>query len=439
MYPHTQVIQIGNEILSIKEAGLSSKLNVTPEWTNSTSSKRYNKYNGSSVSLYDNNVTNIGIGVTEYLNDPWKQKGELFETPSINVLNNLDGISDEHGEARRLVFKHPKKDNISSTNTNKNIHQFVYTTNTSSQSMTSVNGKSSFLDEKQQNPYEFVVDHAVPSFKISTNAAVQNSESKITEPVLKPKSSSIPNSLHSRKSSNAHRPNYGKSINVNNEWQVTSTTIALINKQSNINSIHIASTASNYLNASTIRTNARMTTADNLGTLVDTNGDHERILKKPYESSKNTSSLFMVQFLPQKLISFFEQAERYARLAFLPFISSQQEYTKNNPEKTRRVRTFNNNRWNPLTVPHNEKNEKFDLETDESKSIASIVDVPLSVRVTSSFPYAYQVHQQHLWQHVSHLTDNDYKYIPLVNKELNYLPKEQTIPRPHISINNSKR
>jgi len=134
-----------------------------------------------------------------------------------------------------------------------------------------------------------------------------------------------------------------------------------------------------------------------------------------------------VQFLPQKLVSFFEQAEKYARMAFSPFVSVP-ESSRANPERARRIRAFGSSRWISGQPPNN-KNERLDTESDESRIMVAVVPSP-SIRITAaSFPYAYQVHQQHLWQPISQLSDHDYKYIPLAGQEEGIPTKEPGAPQ----------
>lgn len=384
VFPHTQVVRIGNEILSP-----AAKLNRSTAWI-STSIMVKDEHN---LTLQDN-VTRIGVGVTEYINDPWKQKPEFPEPPSVHVLNDLEG-NEDIGEGRRLVIKSARKVNMSAAN------------ETSATLLVTAQPSTFKPAGEKRNPYEFVTEK--PNPESSSKTVVDSSlESKITEPVLKPKPSTAP---RAHKSQNVHRPNYGKSINVHND-RVSSTTDAVAGKKASNALAVIPSITSNNESLS----NARISIESvNLETADSSSARAESGSTKKLSDTKNiTAQSFVIQFLPQKLVSFFEQAEKYARMAFSPFISTQDQ-SRGNPERARRIRAFGSNRWISGQAPKN-KNERLDMDSEESRIMASVVPSPIRI-TASSFPYAYQVHQQHLWQHISQLSDHDYKYIPLVSQE----------------------
>ncbi len=398
VFPHTQVVRIGNEILTKKDTAPTSALNPISQWPNLTIAIGDDKHNAS----VPHNVSKIGIGVTEYLNDPWKQKTEFFDSPPANVPNYLDGGGEDNGEGRRLDFRPTKKENASRSGS---------TTTTNFPPTTVIAAKATSTNEKR-TPYEFVTEPVSLQDTVFENpkaAIIRAADSRITEPVLKPKPATVGDSLRTRKSQN--RPNYGKSINVNNEWHVASTT-EVANGRKLTNAVSFPTPG--YFNISGQRGNSRPN-GDALDfPELEKPQPNDRTLKKGYDAKpKNGSSqLFVVQFLPQRLVSFFEQAERYARLAFLPFIAPQ-ETAKNGPERARRIRTLAS-RWSGAQAQ--EPKDKYDLETEESRIVASVVSSPAAL-TTSSFPYAYQVHQQHLWQHISNLDGSEHKYIPLIHDE----------------------
>lgn len=432
LYPHTQVIKLGNEILTMDDITLSSALNSEPEWINSSSLIKNNKHNPAL-----DHTSKIGIGVTEYINDSWKQKPEFLE-PLVNVSNHLDNGHYDYGEGRRLVLvkSSNKKDipaipNITETPYGLNIHN-------KSSSTTEINFVSLKENEDKPTPYEFITEPLAVSDTVSFSTKIrEKTELEITEPVLKPKaiqSVSHPPRMH--KSQNTFRPNYGKSINVDsNKSHGNLISVTLANRKSlNLGDQLIGTTTANYVNASL--TNTRGTTIpseegkklllDPLPTQSTPNG---RALKKNSEPEfKNSSTqLFVVQFLPQKLISFFEQAERYARMAFLPFITSPETSRTGVSERARRIRTFNTNRWTSTT--HKEANEKSDMETDESMNIVLAIATPSMVTPAASFPYTYYMPKHELWQPISRYPDGDRKYIPLAFTE----PKTKFsgVPYPH--------
>lgn len=62
--------------------------------------------------------------------------------------------------------------------------------------------------------------------------------------------------------------------------------------------------------------------------LWDTTSSNRRIKNMDFDKNTTTSgslSALTIQFLPQRLISFLEQAEKYARIAFSPFLSNDSE------------------------------------------------------------------------------------------------------------------
>lgn len=385
------MVRIGNEILSMKDSASAAKLNRSTTWINASITVKDNLHD---LTTRDN-VTQIGIGVTEYINDPWKQKAEFPEPPSVHVLNDLEGNEDV-GEGRRLVIKSARKVNVSVVN------------ETTATPFATPQPSTVKPSAEKHNPYEFVTEK--PNLESNSKAVVDSSsESNITEPVLKPKPSSAP---RARKSQNVHRPNYGKSINVHNDWVASSTDAVAGKKASNALAVIPSAVPSNESGS-----NARIGTESVNLEVADSNSPRAEsgFIKKASDVKNTTTQSFVVQFLPQKLVSFFEQAEKYARMAFSPFISTQ-DSSRGNPERARRIRAFGSNRWISGQGPKN-KNERLDMDSEESRIMASVVPSP-SIRITaSSFPYAYQVHQQHLWQHISQLSDHDYKYIPLASQE----------------------
>lgn len=413
LYPHTQVVRLGNEILTMNDITLSSALNAGSEWSNSSTTFKDTKHN-SSIGY---NASKIGIGVTEYLNDPWKQKPDFFE-PTANVPNHLDNF--DNGEGRRLVFANPVSKNSSIISNATEVASSGLTVTNAPGSTAVTNTLSVKSSEEKQNPYEFVTEQQLaPSDAVGFSAKVsEKTELEITEPVLKPKAvSSIPHSLRTRKSQNTFRPNYGKSINVESSKSPGPTTVMATSRRSlNTGDRYIGTTVASYANTSVAITRATTVMPEQGDELLDTirtqpdfNG---RALKKTHESEQKNSStqLFVVQFLPQKLVSFFEQAERYARMAFLPFIAPQ-ESSKSTGVGSRRIRTFTTSRW--TSAPHSEANEKYDMETEESRNIAVAIAMPPRTTSTASFPYAYHVQKQQLWQPISRYLDSDRKYIPL--------------------------
>lgn len=429
LYPHTQVIKLGNEILTMDDITLSSALNSGLELINSSSLTEDNKHNP----VLDN-TSKIGIGVTEYINDSWKQKPEFLE-PVVNVSNHLDNRHYDYGEGRHLASS--KKDipiisNITEIPYDLNIHN-------KSSSITEINFVSLRKEkEDQPTPYEFITEQLAASDTISFSTKIrEKTELEITEPVLKPKAIQLvshPPRIH--KSQNTFRPNYGKSIHVeSNKSQGNLISATLASRKSlNLDDHLIGTTIANYVNASL--TNTRSTTIPSedgkkllLDPLSTQSAPNSRALKKNYESEfKNSSTqLFVVQFLPQKLISFFEQAERYARMAFLPFITSPETSKTGVSERARRIRTFNTNRWTSST--NKDANEKSDMETDESMNIVLAIATPSMVTPAASFPYTYYMPKHELWQPISRYPDGDRKYIPLAFTEPN--TKFSGIPYSH--------
>jgi len=393
----------------MNELNLSSVLSPVSDWSNST--KANIQHISNRISLH--NTSKIGIGVTEYLNDPWKQKADFLGSASNG--NHIDNVNYDNGEGRRLAFdthasrRHANKStvpNITESTTGQPTSFTITMTTTTAVTTTLTPVKSDKVDK--QTLYEFVTEQQ-PAQSV-------RAETEITEPVLKPKVilSSASHSMRSRKSHNVpHRPSYAKSINVS-----SSTTTATSSRRS-LNTA--AGTVLNYANASTKSTTAPPEESNEFLDLLQTQPEHNsRALKKSANlepettsSVKNTTSqFFVVQFLPQKLVSFLEQAERYARMAFLPFISSQESKTTGVSERSRRVRTFNSNRWTSLSPK--ETHDRYDMETQASETVSQVVAAPPSEKLTvASFPYAYDMPKQHFWQQISRYPATSRKYIPL--------------------------
>lgn len=390
MYLGTQVVRIGNEILA-----------------NRSSNNGGNSLYASSTQNIDN-VTKIGIGVTEYINDPWKQKGDLTEVPA-NLHNHLDETKFDNGGGRHLVY-------INAADMEKSTNQ---TSDISSTSSAASETDSAATRKKDKNPYEFVTEQLPAAAAASDTVIVLDTdaarlESEITEPVLKPKSSGT---VRTRKSQHTYRPQYGKSINVANpKWRSTPTTYV----KALTNAMFSPSTtiSPHYQNSShsTGSSSAVTSSPDSAAGGIRSAKNTEEKPRK-YDDNKNSSSLFVVQFLPQKLISFFEQAERYARMAFLPFITpSDRDSAKSTTERSRRIRTFNTNRW--TNVPSKETfNERHDLNVDETRNIAPIVVAAPSK--VANFPYAFHQSHNQLWQQMSY-EDTDRKYIPLTEPKTTF-------------------
>lgn len=387
LYPRTQVVRIGNEIL-----------------VNRTSHHSTN---------HTDNVTKIGIGVSEYINDPWKQKTELFEAVAANVYNHIDDTKFDNGDGRRLVYINvPKEDESSNQTETSSLPSNISETDTATRKKDD--------KVKDKSPYEFVTEQ-IPAgtLVVLDSDPVKNLESEITEPVLKPKLP-IGTSIRARKSQHTYRPHYGKSINVvNPKWRVSTSTAYV---KAFPNTLLLPSTTSHYQNSS-ISGSVTTIVPETVGMMrMMKNTEHEKTRK--YDDTKNSSQLFVVQFLPQKLISFFEQAERYARLAFLPFISPA-DSSKSATERSRRIRTFTTNRWgsNPSK---DTANERRDLNVDETRNVAPVVIAPPAK--TTVFPYAFQQSQNQLWQHVLY-EDSERKYIPLTPNEPKITFEEEQIIR----------
>ncbi|XP_065212134.1 uncharacterized protein LOC135839840 isoform X2 [Planococcus citri] len=389
-YPRTQVVRIGNEILTNRNHSGSSNID---------------------------NVTKIGIGVTEYINDPWKQKGDLAEVPS-NLHNHLDDTKFDNGGARHLKY-------INAVDVEKSSNQSLDISSTSS---VASEADSSTSRKKDSNPYEFVTEQLSAAAAASGTVVVLDSEaakleSEITEPVLKPRASGT---LRTRKSQHTHRPQYGKSMNVvNPNWRSTSTTYA----KALANTIFLSpTTMSSHYQNSTVATGSGSAVTGSPSDIVNAAGgirSTKNTEEKPrkYEDGKNSSSLFVVQFLPQKLISFFEQAERYARMAFLPFITpSERDGAKSTTERSRRIRTFSTNRWTNVASKET-SNERRDLNVDETRNVAPIVVA--APAKTSDFPYAFHQSRSQLWQQMSY-EDSERKYIPLTEPKTTFEAEQLT-------------
>lgn len=97
--------------------------------------------------------------------------------------------------------------------------------------------------------------------------------------------------------------------------------------------------------------------------LWDSNASNRRIKNMDFEKNTTSSgslSALTIQFLPQRLISFLEQAEKYARIAFSPFLSNDSE--SRNQRRTRFLPQF---LWG-----YNDERKEKKLET-ESKDETS--------------------------------------------------------------------
>nr|XP_018906706.1 PREDICTED: uncharacterized protein LOC109036788 [Bemisia tabaci]XP_018906707.1 PREDICTED: uncharacterized protein LOC109036788 [Bemisia tabaci] len=119
-------------------------------------------------------------------------------------------------------------------------------------------------------------------------------------------------------------------------------------------------------------------------------------------SSERSYSALTVQYLPQRLIQFLEQAEKYARLAFSPFIT---ESSQNNSSNQKSDRTTRRLRYLPTSFLGTHTNSKG--ENEGSKT-------PKSDLETSASEYRnFHIMIPHLAVEKINKLNNERKYIPL--------------------------
>lgn len=120
---------------------------------------------------------------------------------------------------------------------------------------------------------------------------------------------------------------------------------------------------------------------------------NRRVKNMDLDKNNNSSlSALTIQFLPQRLISFLEQAEKYARLAFSPFLSN------DNESKGQRRLRFLPNLWWGKSEDRTEKKLEEEVKEKEPKSEKSehVIAIP----------------------YLETKTDMKPKYIPLTSTEL---------------------
>jgi len=131
-------------------------------------------------------------------------------------------------------------------------------------------------------------------------------------------------------------------------------------------------------------------------------GSNRRVKNLDLDKNSNTSiSALTIQFLPQRLISFLEQAEKYAKIALSPFL-----YNDPKSKNQRRLRIFPQFWW----VKNEERSERK-LESDLKNET--------SINGTT--------HSASIIPHIKNKTDFEPKFIPLSSLEGDIvLPKIET-------------
>lgn len=374
----TQVVKMGDEIIPKK---------------NKTSP-------ANSIDLHlnveDSDMNSIGVGVTDYFKSPWDPVVDLG-----NNGNSLDGADKDTAENGARGFLSLENENRSpnvsrsfresgskaSHNNSKNTsdnsetedYKFAsvgiplttsdkdneeFSTRLPEISITmnyteleeywSTSEKPTINDKS--TPFEFVTNKPLTVTStvralIETN--VTSLEDEIQEPVLKPKSG---------RSRSISRVN--KRLLDEKRWTPTE----------NLNPPAMGATESWRYWEPTASKSPRNVDVHNMSSRPE--------LQKPIEKPKSLS--FTVQFLPQRLLHFLEQAEKYAKLAFSPFMADDKS-SESRPQ--RRLKYLPHLLFGKETSSQKSMNESKKQETGmaERSSDGSKLVLPYSSNVESSF------------------------------------------------------
>ncbi|KAL1464239.1 hypothetical protein WDU94_003905, partial [Cyamophila willieti] len=375
----TQVVKIGDEIIPKKNKTSTSNIDITLS--------------------ADPELNGIGVGVTDYFKSPWDPEVDLS-----NTGNSLDGSDKDNAENSGRGFlsleKESQSPNVSrsfreSGSKNWNINHdskntsdqaetdsedkkviivetaLPTTTNDSDESVTyvpdiSITMNYSSVEEywstsvkptidNKSAPYEFVTEKSTVSTttlkEIVNKTNTTTPKPEIKEPVLKPKSA------RSRSTSRIE-----KTMMEQNRWK----------PREDLNPPAMGATESWHHweeNSSKSPRNIQ-----NLSSKSDVQTSSE----------KPKSLSFTVQFLPQKLLQFFEQAEKYAKLAFSPFMSDDKSSDNRSQRRLKYLPQF---LFGKEVTSHKPLNESKKQETDMKGTgdEKSKMVLPYSTNVESSF------------------------------------------------------
>lgn len=372
----TQVVKIGDEIIPKKNKTISNENSIDI-----------------TLNVDDPELNGIGIGVTDYFKSPWdplvdlgsngnsldnsdkdnvENSGRGFlslesESLSPNVSRSFRESGSEHWnvnhDSKNKSDKSEADDKSAPvdvplpTMANDSADSATYTPDISiTMNYTTLEEYWSTSEkpntENKSTPYEFVTDKpttvATTVREIEQNVTSPKTEIgepvlkiEIEEPVLKPKS---PRS---------------RSISRMNEHRWT--------PREDLNPPAMGATESWRHWEETSGKSAR-----NIHN-ISSKSDAHSVVEKPKSLS------FTVQFLPQKLLQFLEQAEKYAKLAFSPFMSDD----KSGERSQRRLKYLPQFLFGKETTSHKSTNESRKHETD-LKGKNKVV-LPYSSNVETSF------------------------------------------------------
>lgn len=374
----TQVVKIGDEIIPKKNKTSSNENSIDL-----------------SLNVDDPELNGIGVGVTDYFKSPWdpvvdlsNNGNSLDNTDKDNVENSGRGFLSLENESPspnvsrsfresgsknwNVNHDHKNESDKSETDENKKsvpieiplptmahdsadsatyLPDISITMNyTTLEEYWSTSEKTN-TDNKStvSTPYEFVTDKPTTVATTPKEIAQTNTTSpkpEIEEPVLKPKTA------RSRSISRMHE----------NRWT----------PREDLNPPAMGATESwRHWEESSSKS------ARNIHNMSSKSDVHST-------AEKPKSLSFTVQFLPQKLLQFLEQAEKYAKLAFSPFMSDDKS---SDSRSQRRLKYLPQFLFGKETTSQKSSNESKKHETDlrGKASEKSKVVLPYSSNVESSF------------------------------------------------------
>lgn len=322
--------------------------------------------NASITEKKDVNITHEDI-TSHYLNAPWQP---VLEYPEVsgNTGNGIEPSSEDSARGFITVREIPKEKNSSISGNNKTV-----STNTSKDTL--------------------VLGELVMVREFNSSAG-NSSSSKIDDPDERMKMEFSGELLPKENNKNKDDPPY-EFVKVKNEntlfENVSSTSRPEIKEPILPGTTHRVRTSSKFENNKWVpRTDLNppsMGATESWLHWESVSGRKVKNLDLDKNENKNETersfSLFTVQLLPQRLVSFLEQAERYARMAFSPFVSSDSE-----TRGQRRLKFLpqfwydNTKRSNPDT---NQRITSFELDKDATSDNTRIV-IPFSDEKTRYNP-----------------------------------------------------